>query len=119
MIEVSRFFRINAPIVLSERNSTLLRTTGSGDANDEKFGFTSPQEGVYEIPVGTEMRETPYVAFRFRPDGSTDLPNRSGGDTWYLTLVQGEGAVNQADPDNYYCLQVNPYNGQVQEFRPY
>ncbi|MGY8641662.1 MAG: Verru_Chthon cassette protein D [Verrucomicrobiales bacterium] len=117
MIEVSRFYRINAPVILSETLSTLLTTAG-GDSADRKFGFVSPQEGKYEVPVGLGMEETDYVAFRFRPDGSTDLPNRSNGDTWYLTLVQGEGAVRDTDPANYYCLQVNPYNGQITEFRP-
>jgi hypothetical protein len=33
-------------------------------------------------------------------------------------MVQGEGALQSNDPDNYVCLQVNPYNGQVSEFRP-
>ncbi|MDB4657670.1 Verru_Chthon cassette protein D [Verrucomicrobiales bacterium] len=117
MIEVSRFYRINAPVILSEALSTLLTTAGK-DSADKKFGFVSPQEGKYEVPVGLGMEETDYVAFRFRPDGSTDLPNRSNGDTWYLTLVQGEGAVRDTDPANYYCLQVNPYNGQITEFRP-
>lgn len=117
MIEVSRFYRINAPVILSEALSTLLTTAGK-DSTDKKFGFVSPQEGKYEVPVGLGMEETDYVAFRFRPDGSTDLPNRSNGDTWYLTLVQGEGAVRDTDPANYYCLQVNPYNGQITEFRP-
>ena len=117
MIEVSRFYRINAPVILSEALSTLLTTAGK-DSADKKFGFVSPQEGKYEVPVGLGMEETDYVAFRFRPDGSTDLPNRSNGDTWYLTLVQGEGAVRDTDPANYYCLQVNPYNGQITECRP-
>ncbi|NNE90379.1 MAG: Verru_Chthon cassette protein D [Verrucomicrobiales bacterium] len=118
MIEVSRFYRINSPIILSERLSTLLNAGSGQTSDDKKFGFVSPSAGKYEIPVGTRKEETDYVAFRFRPDGSTDLPNRSSGDTWYLTLVQGEGAVEDSDPDNFYCLQVNPYNGQITEFRP-
>ncbi|MDF1656435.1 MAG: Verru_Chthon cassette protein D [Verrucomicrobiales bacterium] len=120
MEPVSGFFRIRAPVAIHQNLSTLLESS-SAQGNDRKFGFVAPHMGNYPAPVGfggTEVN-TPYMAFRFRPDGSTDLPFRSaGGDTWYVTLVQGEGALQNDDPPNYLCLQVNPYNGQVSEFRP-
>lgn len=119
---ISTFFRIRAPVGVHESLSTILNT-GSGGATsvDKKYGFDSPRSGSVEAPTGEggSLKPTPYVSFRFRPDGSTDLPFRTGNkDTWYITLVQGEGALQSNDPDNYLCLQVNPYNGQVSEFRP-
>ena len=63
---------------------------------DEEYGFVSPRTGNGEAPTGEggRLEQTDYVAFRFRPDGSTDLPFRTPAkDTWYITLVQGEGAL--------------------------
>lgn len=125
MVPISNFFRIKAPVTVHEKLSTILDAGGQVSTQDKKFGFDSPREGSCEAPTGLDgtPQDTPYVSFRFRPDGSTDLPYKSTSgadkDTWYLTLVQGEGAVNQGGtPDNYLCLQINPYNGQVSEFRP-
>lgn len=119
MESISNVFRIRSPIVLSEALSPLLTPGLGSDAQSRRFGFSSPREGSIAVSAfGNEM--TPYVSFRFRPDGSTDLPSRSGegADTWYLTLVQGEGAANDQNPDNFVCLQVNPYNGKVTQYRP-
>lgn len=119
---ISTFFRIKAPVAVHDELSTLLNTRSGGATSvDKAYGFDSPRADQTDAPTGEggSMRPTPYVAFRFRPDGSTDLPYRTGNrDTWYITLVQGEGALKTDDPDNYLCLQVNPYNGQVSEFRP-
>ena len=122
LIPISAFFRIKSPVGVHESLSTILNSnSGGGTSVDKMYGFDSPKQGSAEAPTGEggSLRLTPYVAFRFRPDGSTDLPYRTGNkDTWYITLVQGEGAMQKNDPDNYLCLQVNPYNGQVSEFRP-
>ncbi len=119
---ISTFFRIRMPVVIHEDLSPLIDPKASGaSAKDKKYGYSSPTAGSYEAPIGEGgmNRMADYVAFRFRPDGSTDLPHRtSNGDTWYITLVQGEGAAKSSSPDNFVCLQVNPYNGQVSEFRP-
>lgn len=120
MAPISGLFRIRTPVALHDGISTLLQPSDA-QGLDRKFGFVAPYTGSYPIPTGLGglEQETPYIAFRFRPDGSTDLPFRSGGsDTWYLTLVQGDGALNSTSPDNFLCLQVNPYNGQISEFRP-
>ncbi|NRB74671.1 MAG: Verru_Chthon cassette protein D [Verrucomicrobiales bacterium] len=129
MVPISEFFRIRPPVAIHENLSTLVQASTGGSAEERQLGFSSPryESGDPDNPVpikrsGTEV--APYVAFRFRPDGSTDLPYRaqgSGGgrnDTWYLTLVQGEGALQSDAPDNYMCLQVNPYNGKINVFRP-
>jgi uncharacterized protein (TIGR02596 family) len=119
---ISPFFRIRSPVAVHEGLSTLLDArAGGASAQDQRYGFSAPTAGRGPSPAGEggAIRDSEFVAFRFRPDGSTDLPFRtSGGDTWYITLVQGEGATQSSQPDNYLCLQVNPYNGQVSEFRP-
>ncbi len=124
MLPVSNFFRIRNPVAIHEDLSTLVKPGGGGGGvnNESRYGFDSPRTGSAMVPTGrtgTKV-DTPYVAFRFRPDGSTDLPYRSGDarDTWYLTLVQGEGALQNTEPDNFMCLQVNPYNGKINVFRP-
>lgn len=127
MVPVSSFFRIKTPVAVHEGMSTLLDPGAKGnDRNDSKYGFIAPRYNgengeLGRAPVGDggAVVDCNYVAFRFRPDGSTDLPFRtSSSDTWYVTLVQGEGALEDNDPDNYVCLQINSYNGQVSEYRP-
>jgi uncharacterized protein (TIGR02596 family) len=122
LVPISNFFRIRAPVAVHEGLSTLLNPDGgSASEEDKEYGIVAPTEGRAPAPSGEGgiLEETDYVAFRFRPDGSTDLRHRTAsGDTWYITLVQGEGAMISDQPDNYLCLQVNPYNGQVSEFRP-
>jgi len=122
LVPISSFFRIRAPVAVHERLSTLLDSRSGGATQDDKaYGFNSPREDRAEAPSGEggSLQSTEFIAFRFRPDGSTDLPHRTAsGDTWYITLVQGEGAIQSSRPENYFCLQVNPYNGNISEFRP-
>lgn len=119
---VSQYFRIRAPVAIHRDLSTLLDPgANSAGGNDAEYGYLAPTTGSAEAPSGDggRLRATRYVAFRFRPDGSTDLPHRTRSqDTWYITLVQGEGALQSSNPDNFLCLQINPYNGQISEFRP-
>ena len=127
---ISSFFRIKAPTAISEEHSTLLdeasgsQSSGSQSSSnlDTIYGFKSPQSGRAKAPTGLlDARvDTDFVSFRFLPNGSTDLPAKSDDrDTWYITLVQGEGEAGANNlAQNYVCLQVNPYNGAVTEFRP-
>lgn len=111
LLPVSEFFRIKPPIVINEPLSTLVKKSG----NDEKY--LSPSTGKALIPVMSDQKTFDYTSFRFRPDGSTDLPGRSGSDTWYITLVKG--LPNQASaPDNYFTVQLDPFNGRVTSYRP-
>lgn len=114
---VTQFFRIKPPIIISERFSTLLNPSSNKDRAGEKYGFISPSEGSADVPISGGVENVDYVSFRFRPDGSTDLPGRAGGDTWYLTLVQGND-LSTGLPTNFYIVQVDPFNGRVSVFRP-
>lgn len=112
-IPVSQFFRVQAPVIISNNSklSTLLQPGGGG---------TSPTQGTYEIPLGAGQgrQSASFVSFRFRPDGSTDLPGRaSGNNTWFISLVK-EGSDQGGVPDNFYTIQIDPYNGKITEYRP-
>ncbi|MCB1062210.1 MAG: Verru_Chthon cassette protein D [Verrucomicrobiae bacterium] len=118
LLPASKFFRIKPPVVISENFSTLLNPGSNSDSEGKEYGFLSPSEGTAEIPVGDTLEPVDYVSFRFRPDGSTDLPGRtSKDDTWYLSLLQG---TNTSDglPANHYIVQVDSYNGKIGVFRP-
>jgi len=111
LLPVSEFFRVKPPIVINEPLSTLVKNSG----NDDKY--LSPSRGTALIPVLSDQETFQYTSFRFRPDGSTDLPGRSGTDTWYITLVKG--LPDQASaPDNYFTVQLDPFNGRVTSYRP-
>lgn len=125
MAPITEFFRIRAPATVIEDpqySSLLFENPGSG--SDKKYGFESPRRGSAPAPrgeIGSSVN-TEYMAFRFRPDGSTDLPNKSsangGKDTWHITIAQGPRDASGGLPNNYVCLQINPYNGVITEFRP-
>jgi len=63
-----------------------------------------------------------YVAFRFMPDGSTNLPGRSLSDpsgAWFIT-IHGltDKMAGSVPPANFYTLQVDPISGTLKQFRP-
>ncbi len=112
-VAVSQFYRVQSPVIISTdpKLSTLLQPGTTG---------RSPVKGISPIPVGvgTQREKSPYLSFRFRPDGSTDLPGKSpAGDTWHITLVK-EGSDARGVPDNFYTIQIDSYNGKISEYRP-
>ena len=57
-------------------------------------------------------------AFRFRPDGGTDLAPFPGT-PWFITLHdRAAGDSLSAPPDNYTSIVVDPINGQPSSYRP-
>lgn len=65
-----------------------------------------------------------YVAFRFQPDGSTNLPPTR---SWYVTLhaetdtAKIEDSKNPSGvkaPPNFFTLQVDPVSGTTRAYRP-
>jgi len=63
---------------------------------------------------GIDSSSRDYNSFKFRPDGSTDLPPSS---RWYATLVRDREATNSTLPANYITIQIDPLNGNVRFFR--
>lgn len=56
-----------------------------------------------------------YVAIRFRPDGSTDLPETG---QWFLTLLEQRDAQATRPPANFYTLEIDPVTAKLQVYRP-
>lgn len=105
MEPITELLRIKPPVYINERMSTLIE---GGTAS-----------GKYEVTEGGKKVEREYKGFRFKPDGSTDLGGRSSaGDTWYVVLVQGTENLGGTLPNNYFVVQLDPYNGRVSEYRP-
>ena len=102
---------------------------------DERTRVTIPSPSDPEMPDTEVGRKYHYTAFRFLPDGSTDLapngtlsekPKRPKGDSWYITVHgthvrKSEGETDGSTsilPENYFTLQIDPITGSTRSYRP-
>ena len=86
------------------------------------------------MPSGSEKKYF-YIALRFLPDGSTDLPpvtakdgedGTKKNDSWYITLhgthvstdPEVPDGLTKKVPDNYFILQIDPVTGATRAYRP-
>lgn len=73
---------------------------------------TDPQISLPTVGTAYATRK-----LRFHPDGSTDLP--VGGNHWFVTLHSDEkNETLTALPPNFSLIQVNPWTGRPQLYRP-
>ena len=67
----------------------------------------------------TTVGSAKYWAFRFLPDGSTNLP---GNALWFVTALEevDEERIQSGgeNPPNYFTIQIDPLTGAVRTFRP-
>jgi uncharacterized protein (TIGR02596 family) len=91
-----------------------------------------PKSSDPALPDTQASRNYEYVALRFLPDGSTDLPptgvegGGTNGDSWYLTIhgtqIQSSGSGGPGRtatlPDNFFTLQIDPITGSTRSYRP-
>jgi uncharacterized protein (TIGR02596 family) len=57
-----------------------------------------------------------YIAFRFMPDGSTNLKPK---DMWFITIHNmNDKAAGGTPPNNFFTLQIDPVSGATKAFRP-
>lgn len=65
-------------------------------------------------PLPPPYGASPYLFFRFRPNGRTDLTNSS------LITIAAESAPIAANnlPSNFITLQIDPVNGSVRAYQP-
>lgn len=63
--------------------------------------------------------DKPFVGFRFRANGETDIPSETGTNSAsnFLTL-QYARHKDAALPPNFFGIQVNPFTGRVTVYRP-
>lgn len=78
------------------------------------IGGTANHRGTGDFDSG---RVGEYVAFRFRPNGSTDLPT---DEDWFITLIStpSHGTDDTTLPDNFASLIIHPLSGKVTSFQP-
>ena len=117
---------------------TPLSTIITDQGANGRTRFTKAQVG--QDPTAPELPGMPsadkksyeYVAFRFLPDGSTDLaptgfkgdPKDTTSDSWYITLVNPKDAkatklgVNEGEAGNYFTMQIDPITGTTRSYRP-
>ncbi len=93
---------------------------GDEDPLPNSVGISTSSEfsSLWTLPertLVTEQGERPYVAFRFRPDGSTDLAEAA---SWTLTLVRQPSADPAELSKNFVALQLDPVTGHISSFRP-
>lgn len=93
---------------------------GNEDPLPNSVGISTHDEfsTVWTLPertLVTDQGERPYVAFRFRPDGSTDLAESS---SWTLTLVRHPTSDPATLSKNFIALQLDPVTGHVASYRP-
>jgi uncharacterized protein (TIGR02596 family) len=61
-----------------------------------------------------------YVAFHFKPDGSTDLNPNPTFSSWHLSLanLHDPAQAGLGLPANFVTIQIDPVSGRVRYFRP-
>ena len=104
---------VGVMIPQSELWSTLVTRSTIANGTEEVLGL---------IPTEKKTIAT-YRSFQINPDGSTNL-DTSGVDAWYVTLVDSSevdragGSLDALAPNNYICLQVDPFNGGTRWYQP-
>lgn len=81
---------------------------------------------ISSLPAYTSLSKLPaqsrsdgtrdtYFAFRFHPDGSTDLDSNRN---WFLTVVDQRIAGQAQTPKNFITIQIDPATGSLRRFQP-
>lgn len=75
---------------------------------------SNPGKPLGPYPAGSYK----YIAFRFKPNGSTDL-NAAPAKSWHLSLaITGDAASSLGVPENFFTIQLNALTGRTRLFRP-
>lgn len=93
-------------------------TSSSGTSVGSGPTLTSTPQTVLLPDIGPYYNS---VAFRFFPDGSTNLPLAAGTtvNSWYLTVHPFQYGDNPGTvPPNFLTIQIDASNGHTRVFRP-
>jgi uncharacterized protein (TIGR02596 family) len=115
------FLPVGAIIDAGATLSTLLNQTNAPTSNAPVH---SPN--ATDPTLGSLQLNYQYVAFHFKPDGSTDLipetsasTNTNNTNLWFLTVhTATDGDSLLAAPKNFYTIQIDAYNGHLVDYRP-
>ena len=102
---------VNCPQGIIADSGTTISTLLAIGTQAKTWTTTDPQVSLPR--AGTSYN---CCVFRFRPDGSTNLPPTT---SWFITLhnlIDGDGRTTP--PPNYVTIQVDPTNGESIVYRP-
>lgn len=123
------FQRLPRMVVLDgTKRSTLLDEAVMGTPKKGDVDKTAPDLPV-EIGGKKVGKNYEYLAFRFQPDGTTNLPLKAtkaaegGGtakesDAWYITVLNLSDITKEIKNINYAVIQIDPVTGSQKTFRP-
>lgn len=111
-VPISKIQRLPNTVVFNDGDlSTLIDTKDGSSTQAPK----KPTDADPELPRGVERRYE-YSAFRFLPDGSTNLPPTKN---WYTTLHSINDVIkDEVPPPNFFTLQIDPVSGTTKGYRP-
>lgn len=93
--------------------SSLVSSSSIANGSQEVFGLVPTEK----------ITSATYRSFQINPDGSTNLET-SGATQWYVTLIDSTeitragSSLDSLAPNNYICIQVDPFNGGTRWFQP-
>lgn len=104
---VSRPTTLTSPVIISDA------VAASSIMNDAQLPEKAADPSVLLSGIGANYR---YRSFRFKPDGSTDLPTDS---QWFFTLLsQTDTKGTNGLPANYVTIQIDPVTGRAKSYQP-
>ena len=117
---VGKIMRLPNNVIMNPSDS-LSSLLGSANA-DRKVTKGQLTANDPELPRGVK-KNYEYLAFRFLPDGSTNLPASLGGSNklWFLTihiLADLNKAKDNQPPPNFFTWMIDPISGSSKILRP-
>ena len=106
------FLSADVAFNIGNANYSPLITTSTGN---------SPKAGTDTDPgTPSALQEETYVAFHFRPDGSTDLDSSVWANDWCLTLsnVNSSAGPGGTPAANYITILLDPVTGRTRLYQP-
>lgn len=123
----SRMVKLSSPVIISTNTKTSSLMNDSALPEEDKSTKTewrerSPETSVPSSKLPEFAYNYKYRSFRFRADGSTDLPTRvtnTLSKQWFFTLHgQNDKIEGNGVPANFVTIQVDPQTGRTRVFRP-
>ncbi len=110
-VPMGKIHRLPTTVVINDgKLTTLIDTNGTSSQSPKDPTNTDP-----ELPRGVQ-RNYEYVAFRFLPDGSTNLMPT---ENWYATIHALTDQIEGDNPPaNFFTIQVDPVSGTTKSYRP-
>ena len=108
------------PSIIINNTSSLTSFIGAGNQTGGTSSLTETTPATGNTLPNLPASYT-YIAFQFRPDGSTSLIGYTSADPnnpklWYLTLCDQKSTA--VPPTNYSTVEIDPANGDVRLYRP-